>query len=325
MKYFLFGIAFFILISMSAYSQTNSGNPSIDSANLLIKQQQRFFVNIHTGFAIGLGSTFKFYPDDVTSITVEQLNNQTPQKQTSYKSTSKGLGDGFRYGAGLAYIVNDFINLGFDFDYFRSTISRTRDSSFHNKTQTDVGTSEYTYHQRYTISYDATLLTLSPNITFKAISRPKFYIYNKVGAVVTFRPNSIQKNTSEETMHSGTSTANTDSSSESFTRYEWGIRKPALGFMGSVGAQLRVSKQIRAFAELQFSHIVFAVHNRVLTDYIVNGKNLTGTLPENEKVIEFKDAFSATQNGNPNEPSVTVVQRIPITYIGIQAGVAFRF
>lgn len=326
MKHFLFTAGFFILISASSFSQKNTNDQQIDTAVILLKHQQKFFINIHTGYAVGLGSTFKFYPDDITSISVEQINNQTPREQITYKSTTKGLGDGFRYGAGLAYIVNDFINLGFDFDYFKSNISRIRDSSFHKTIQTDAGTSDYTYQQRYTISYNATLLTLSPAITFKAISRPKFYIYNKVGAVITYRPNSIQKNISQETMHFGSQAVTTDSASGSYTRYEWGIKKPAFGFMGSVGAQIKVSEKVRAYAEVQFSHIVFAVRNRILTDYIINGNNLTGTIPENEKVIEFKDGYSTTQqNPDPNQPSVTVVQRIPITYVGLQAGLAFRF
>lgn len=317
MKQFILVAGMTIFYSAAAFSQTYS---TIDTTSVVLKHKPVFLISVHAGYAIGLGSTFKFYPDDIKSVSVESINNQPPSTAINYKSTSKGLGEGFRYGAGFSYILNDFINLGFDFDYFRSTISRTRDSSYHSIKESN----EYMYNERYTISYDATLLTLSPAITFKAISRPKFYIYNKLGAVITYRPNSIQKNIAQETMHFG-NPANTDSSSYSLTRYEWGIKKPALGFMGSVGTQVKISKNVRAFAEIQFSHIVFAVRNRTLTDYVVNGNNLTNTLSESEKIIEFKNNYLSTQqNADPNQPSVTVVQRIPITYVGLQAGFAYR-
>lgn len=299
------------------FAQTNTDT---DTSFIKLNKPPRFFVNIHTGYAIGLGSTFKFYPDDITSVMVEQTNGQTPAVKTKSKSTTKGLGDGFRYGAGFSYILNDFINLGIDFDYFRSTINRNRDSSYHSVS----GTTEYTFNQHSKISYDATLLTLSPAITFKAISKPKFYIYNKVGAVITFRPNSIQKNESNATMNSSNPSA--DSASAAYTRYEWGIKKPALGFMGSVGCQFRLTESIRAFGEVQFSHIVFSVKNRVLTDYIVDGKNLTNTLTESEKVIDFENSFSSdNESSDSNQPTKSVVQRIPITYVGLQLGLAYRF
>lgn len=318
MKQFLLLVTM-VTCSFTVISQTPQSIQK-DTTFKLLNRQPKFFVSVHSGYAVGLGSTFKFYPDDITSIAVEQVNNQTPTETVNYKSTTKGLGDGFRYGAGLSYILNDYINVGFEFDYFRSTISRSRDSSFHNS-----GTTEYKYNQHSEITYDATLLTLSPTITFKAISRPKFYIYNKIGAVLTYRPNSIQKNTVVETRQfNGEPSSN--STTDAYTRYEWGIKKPALGFMASVGAQLKLSEKVRAFSEIQFSHIVFAVRNRVLTDYSINGASLINTLSESEKVIEFKNDFSTTQQtSNPNQPTVSVVQRIPITYIGLQVGFAYRF
>ena len=315
-------IAACLLITINGFTQNDLDIIKIDTATLLLKHQPKFFINVHSGYAIGLGSTFKFYPDDITSVVVKQVNNQTPTTNTLYKSTTKGLGDGFRYGAGLSYILNDFVNLGFEFDYFKSIINRTRDSSFYGNNRI----SDYIYNNHFTISYEAMLLTLSPTITFKAISRPKFYIYNKLGAVLTFRPNSIQKNIQQQTFHSVTNGNATDSSSYTYMRYSWGIKKPALGFMGSVGGQFRLSENVRAFAEIQFSHIVFAVNNRVLTDYMVNNKNLISSLPESEKLIDFRNSFSTTQSvSNPNEPSISVVQRIPITYLGVEGGFAYRF
>ena len=32
--------------------------------------------------------------------------------------------------------------------------------------------------------------------------------------------------------------------------YDWGIRNPSVGFMGGIGAQIRLTEKIRAFGEL---------------------------------------------------------------------------
>ena len=148
---------------------------------------------------MGLGSTFKFYPDDVSAISVEQPGIAPPVKTIAYNNPSKRLGDGFNFSAGISYIVNDFINVGLDFVYFRSTIHKYRDSSVHI-TGLPVANNppdEYIYNEYNIISYAATLLSLTPNITFKAISRPKWFLFNRLGMVFTFRPNSLQEDMTE--------------------------------------------------------------------------------------------------------------------------------
>ncbi len=105
---------------------------------------------MHNGCAIALGSTFKFYPDDISSIREEIINNQ-PQKTMSYSSPKKWLGEVLRVGAGISYILNDFINVGLDIDYyFHSTIHKIRDFilplRFNPPSQTS---SDYTYKERH--------------------------------------------------------------------------------------------------------------------------------------------------------------------------------
>ena len=109
-----------------------------------------------------------------------------PQKKLVMVTQPRDWGMGLKFGFGASYIVNDFINIGLDFDYFNSTIYKYRDSSYR---QTNIvngpnNTDEYFYSERNTIAYKATLLSLTPNITFKAISGPKWFLYNKLGAVI---------------------------------------------------------------------------------------------------------------------------------------------
>lgn len=290
-----------------------------------IKDEPRFLVNVHAGYAFALGSTFKFYPDDVRSISVQQIENNAPQKTTTYQAPTKGLGQGFRIGAGISYIINDFVNVGMDLDYFQSTISKTRDSSFY-QVQSGAPMNEFTYKEKFKISYNATLLTITPNIMIKAISRPKYFIYNKVGIVFTFRPNSLQTETTDGSYTMGWQGFYRDSSARTERTYEWGIRNPSVGFMGGIGSQVRVSERIRVFGEMQFSHIVFVVRERTLTSFKSDGRELVNTLPVMERELKFeKDLSSEEINTNPSQPMRTIVQRIPITYIGLQAGVVYRF
>ena len=322
-------ITCFILF-MGATGFSQQAGESMDPEkipDIHILKEPHLMLNIHSGYSMGLGSTFKFYPDDVSNITVTQDGTNAPSKNITYSNPTKGLGDGIKFGFGFSYILNDFINIGLDFDYFNSTIKKVRDSSFH---QTNIpGTSgmadEYNYSEHNTISYNATLLSLTPSITFKAISKPKWFLYNKIGAIITFRPNSIQKDVTEYNTQQGWQGFYRDSASSVSKNYEWGIRNPAYGFMGAVGAQTKLTGKLRLFAELQFSHIVFVIQKRTLTDYIVDGTHMENSLPKSVRELDFVRSYTAnTSSNSPDMPSQTIIQRIPITYLGLQIGIAYQ-
>ncbi len=296
------------------------------TAVIKLKSEPRFYANIHGGYSMALGSTFKFYPDDISSINLKMVDNTVVSKDVKYSAPKKGLGEGFRIGGGISYILNDYINVGLDIDYFRSTIRKVRDSSFSQNLSGGTIASN-SYHEQSIISYDATLLTFTPNITLKAISRPKWFLYNKIGAVITIRPNSIEhdilQSSSKTTWQNGYAK---DSSNYSDTRYEWGIKNPSFGFSGALGVQIKITEKIRVFSEIQFSHVVFVVTRRRTTSYNVNGVEQVNNLTESEKETDFEKNFQTdTWVPDPNKPDKAVTQRIPITYVGMQAGLVYRF
>lgn len=319
-----------VLVCGKTWSQTGTGGGLLfpDSGAIIkIKNEPRFVLTLHGGYAVALGTTFKFYPDDIISIVATQPATGAPTKQVTSQSTTKGLGEGFRYGGGISYVINDFINVGLDFDYFHSSISRTKDSIMQQAQANPAnGASTTDFKQQYTISYDTRLLTITPNVTFKAISRPKFFIYNKVGMIFTFRPNSLQQETQKDNWTMNWQGFSRDSSATAYKRYSWGIRNPSVGFMGAVGAQVKLMERVRAYAELQFSHVLFAVRNRVLTSYTVDGAETIKGLSVNQREIEFqKTVTSDTSIPDSNKPAVAVTQRFPLTYAGLQLGLAYRF
>lgn len=326
MKYFLFFVALaaFMPFCSQGQGRYHKGVGGEDSL-FILKKEPRFSVNIHSGYSLALGSTFSFYPDDITRIQVEGVNNTVSSKKTDYQAPTKGLGEGFRVGAGFSYILNDFINIGLDLDYFRSTIRKIRDS-ISQQTYTSGSPTAALYKQRNTVSYDAILLSFSPNITFKAISRPKWFIYNRVGAVIVVRPNSIEHDITDVHAQSTWAGYTKDSSGHADLRYDWGIRNPSLGFMGGIGIQVKWKEQIRVFSEIQFSHIVFQIKDRMVTQYLVNGQDMQASLPMSQREVYFKKDYQTDgQAQNPNQPGQGTVQRLPITYVGLQLGLVYRF
>lgn len=324
-KYLLSSIL--LTIGFSSFSQKNSyRNAYRDSLPVIrLKDEPKFYLSVHGGYAFSLGSTFKFYPDNISSVSVKQLDNTPEVKQINYQEDSKGLGDGYRAGVGISYVINDFLNIGIDVDYFKSSISKTRDSSYYSAQSMNGGVDEVNYNEAYKISYTTSLLSFSPNITFKAIARPKFFIYNKLGAIVIFRPSSIQRESVDGNYRLGWQGFYRDSSATSKKVYDWGIRNPAFGFMGGIGAQTKITEKIRAYAEIQFTHIIFKVQNRLLTDFTMNGNDMIKTLSQSEKEIVFKKSFSSATNNNPNTPTIAIYQKFPITYAGFQLGFVYRF
>ena len=316
---FIMGI--FIGFAQNSPNSLVTLNDSISPA-IHIAREPRFLINMHSAYSVGMGSTFKFYPDDISSIRISQNGIGVPSRTIQYANPTKGLGDGFKMGFGISYILNDFINVGLDFDYFNSTIKKNRDSAF-TRISFNNGPEEYYYNERTTISYEAKLLTLTPNITFKAIAKPKWFLYNKLGAIITFRPSSVQKDVTNSKTSIASQGIMKDSFSTVVKKYDWSIRNPAYGFMAALGTQVKLGEKLRGFAEIQFSHIVFVIQKRTLTDYIVDNRSIESIIPVNSRELIFARSFTSTNNYDPNRPAQTLIQRIPITYLGLQVGLAW--
>ena len=95
--------------------------------------------------------------------------------------------------------------------------------------------------------------------------------------------------------------------------------------MGAFGGQFKIAERVRLFAEAQFSHIVFVIKKRTLTNFDVNNVPLEKNFPVSVRELEFVKSFSInTSNNDPNLPTKTIIQRIPITYVGIQIGIAYQ-
>ncbi|WP_245859931.1 hypothetical protein [Spirosoma aerolatum] len=107
-----------------------------------------------------------------SQVTTSYTSGQSGMTNTGFKNNATGLGAGPRAGIGVGVIVSEFINLGIDADMlFGSTL--TTENNYKGSNYTSTGTTSTTLR----------VLSITPNITFKALSRPAYYIYNRLGLV----------------------------------------------------------------------------------------------------------------------------------------------
>ena len=263
-----------------------SGKPSA-ALKPSVASDSKFYIRVYGAYGIAMPGAYSAI--DYYSGSAPLLYGGFTTVGTTVKDNKTGLGQGIRFGGGIGYILNDFINLGLDVDYYKSGSFVTTSVLFGANTVTG--------------SLDATMLTFTPNITFKAISADNYYIYNRLGVNV-----GLPKIT-EVYAASSPVTVQT-------YEFQGGV---ALGYLVGIGVQFRLSNSIRAFVELNANASAYAPQKRVLTAYTENGVDKLASVPASvTKQIDYFDNLSAATG-----KSVTL--SMPISNLGLQVGVAYRF
>ncbi len=170
-----------------------------------------------------------------------------------YKSKSvnsegnRGIGLGWRFGGGLGYLLNDFLNVGIDFEYQKGI-----------KVTNHLGTRQDLYQYDSTsdeLHYKA--LTLTPYITFKALAKPKFFIYNKLGIQISLpfelytSGNSFKGANGYGPWPPGPSDSAYSSISNHIITREGSYKiSLGVGFNVAFGVNFRLSNKLRVFTEM---------------------------------------------------------------------------
>ena len=234
-----------------------------------------------------------------------QINYDLSQAQSSlpnsFKATKTSLGAGPRAGLGVGFIVSDFINVGIDADMlFGSAI----------KTNTNVFSGSGTTFSNYNIHSTTTLRVLSiiPNVTFKALSRPSFYIYNRLGLIggVVLDYKAVAQTV--ETSSKGAVTT-----SENTSKYT--KNSLATGYQAALGVQFRLSQTIRAFAEI-------VAYNQSFKPREVQS---TGSSTSNGKTTVSSFTSSYKDQGDSKNADEFPSINVAINSVGVGAGLSFRF
>jgi hypothetical protein len=199
----------------------------------------------------------------------------------------KGLGNGIRFGGGFGVVLNDFLNIGIDAEYQsrswaeNSSSSKTDDSNYDN-------TSTHIKYQT---------LSIAPNVIFKALARPKFFVYNKLGIlfmlpyVLTGTTNAnhyvYQKDNVEQTVfYEGNSSIN-----EQQYKISLGI-----GLNAAIGISFRVNSHMRAFGELSGNYIALSPSSSQLVSYSTNNVSLNFNTSSTSQSVVIKQISTVTTN-----------------------------
>ncbi|MBD2701054.1 hypothetical protein IC229_10445 [Spirosoma sp. BT702] len=223
---------------------------------------------------------------------------------TQFTTNSKGLGAGPRAGAGIGVIVSDFINLGIDADMLFGAELKT-DNRYKG--------SNYTYTS--TTTTNLRVLSITPNITFKALSRPAYYIYNRLGIVGGIV---MEYKTAQTSLNAPTAGAPT--TGETLTDYS--DNSLALGYQAAIGIQFRLGESLRGFAEVVAINQSFQPKESKYTSSSTKSGVTTKTTyfnqyrDEGEYITTKKEGSDVYQN-----PSYTVA----MNSVGLGAGILFRF
>ncbi len=194
---------------------------------------------------------------------------------TKIKHSKLGLGSGKRFGFGIGYIKNDFLNIGIDIEYnqtkgIKSSLTINADAANHYTSRDEM---------------DYRLLTITPHVVFKALAKPKFYLYNKLGVLLTlpFQLNSSGKRSGTDkqvipnysTYFNGIFyhdiTYTRTSSGDYFYENEDKV-KLGVGLNIAFGISFRVNSRLRAFGEVfgNYSALTFSSSKSSLLSKVNN-------------------------------------------------------
>jgi len=229
-----------------------------------------------------------------------------------YQSLSQGLGQGFRVGGGLGLVISDFINLGIDADYYRS--GQVNVLSF-----STIGGGKVINSS----DMEASMITILPNITFKALSKPSFFVYMRLGIGLGI----------PDVKQDFVNTLNGKLSSSQNFAFKGGM---AYGYLVSLGVQKRLSSQLRAFAEAQLINFSYSPRQRITTawldDAVINNdevtvapKDVLADRDRSEKEIEYYDDYTTTATQDIAKPLKSGRLTMPFSSLGLQIGLTYRF
>ncbi|GAB3796466.1 hypothetical protein GCM10028819_14120 [Spirosoma humi] len=234
-----------------------------------------------------------------------QINSSSAILQSGasqpFKTTTKGLGAGPRAGLGIGLIVNDFINIGLDAEaMFGSPIKI--DYAFED------GLGKTTTSSVTTLN----VVSLIPNITFKALSRPTYYIYNRLGLVGGMVLDYKTVISYLDQPKSGVSRTTSGTTSQ-YTK-----NSLALGYQAALGVQFRLSQAIRGFVEIVAYNQSFKPQRLEVTT------PATATKAATTLVTDYNDQGSVVA-AKATTPGKDLRFNVPLNSVGVGAGLVFRF
>ena len=217
----------------------NASKQSLGSKSLFFS---KFYVKAYGGYGIFSPGSYRI--QSTNNVSYKDQNNNF-RDTTIQTQSNRGIGGGSRFGGGIGYVLNDFLNVGVDVEFQQGV-------KLKNSLDTRLG--EYNYNFTYDeMHYKA--LTLTPHVVFKALAKPGYFIYNKLGILFTL-PYTLYTNGNSGDAHGygwPPGPADTATSSLFVTKktYEANYKiSLGMGFNVAFGLNMRLNNKFRIFGEL---------------------------------------------------------------------------
>jgi hypothetical protein len=257
-----------------------------------------FYVKVFGGYGLIQPGSYKLVSAD---------NNASGNVTGNTSLSGQGLGSGVRFGGGIGVIASDFLNIGADVEY----LSGTTLNSHSNYTST----TGYNAFINTSISY--TSLSIIPHVIFKALSKPDYLIYNKLGILLNL-PMELKKTQYDSSFNTS---VNSTYTSRTEGTYKTGL---TVGLNVALGVQVRLTDKLRAYGEIFGNYLVLSPTSYDETSSVVN--NGTPTNYDTHVTYIKSGQTSYTQNGNSTTYSTSVSgNTFNMNSIGINIGVTYRF
>ncbi|HZK63312.1 MAG TPA: hypothetical protein VFC34_04155, partial [Puia sp.] len=212
-----------------------------------------------------------------------------------------------RFGGGIGVIVSDFLNIGADVEYLSGATLKSNTSY--------LNPGGYSYISSQQISYTA--LSVTPHVIFKALSKPDYLIYNKLGILLNL-PMDLNKTQKESSFNNAI--AYTYSADRKST-YKVGL---TVGLNVALGVQVRLTDKLRGYAEIFGNYLVLSP-----TRYDETSVQITnGVITNSDLHITYIKSGQTSNSTNGN--TVTATSSVSgntfnMNTLGINIGIAYRF
>ncbi len=169
--FLVFASVFFIESANSQLSVAIVTNPR--KANKENNTPKKLFIKLYTGS--GMFTPGSYRPKSEASVFTSVLNTGSFRDTTVKGRANKGIGGGLRFGVGIGLVQNDFLNIGLDLEYTQGKSVHSIEYAFIDKRAYRTASDQMKY----------SAVTLTPHVILKALARPKFFLYNKLGVTLT--------------------------------------------------------------------------------------------------------------------------------------------
>ena len=264
----------------------------------LLANAQKFYINVNTGYALKMGSQHSGF---------WALYNYSVQSSTDYLSVKPfSFGQGLHTNINIGYIINKNVGaeLGFSYIYgYKFKATEESDNSHDTKKLTSV-------YSRIKI--------INPSIVFYSNNENKINLFSKVGFLIA-KP--IVNIDYELTQYEYPDTITMHTIIKKYKLYD----NFSFGISTTLGVNYAISKKINLTFDLTYQTLSFTPKKQSMIKYTKDGNDLLDNETTSAKETEFVNTISSDDNQFSSVPTKNLKFALPISSIGFNLGLSYKF